>query len=176
MRVYVVLNRSVVPNCLQPHGPWQVRFLCPWDFFQARILEWVAISSSRGSSWTRDQTRVSCVSCIAGGFFTCWAIREARERHNNIPQRGPSYCHHFLPSMHWNAAADKPRRWDSDYLASGPHCSHIQDGGTLREACPVCTASSLWNQGSRLDALEGSSQVLNSTCTLFFHAFSNWFM
>ena len=36
---------------------------------QARILEWVAISSSRGSSQTRDQTRVSCSSCIAGGFF-----------------------------------------------------------------------------------------------------------
>ena len=34
---------------------------------QARILEWVAISSSRGSSWPRDQTRVSC---IAGRFFT----------------------------------------------------------------------------------------------------------
>ena len=35
--------------------------------FQARILEWVAISSSRRSSWPRHQT---WVSCIAGGFFT----------------------------------------------------------------------------------------------------------
>ena len=41
---------------------------------QARILEWVAISSSRGFSWPRDQTSVSSVSCIAGWFFTCWAI------------------------------------------------------------------------------------------------------
>ena len=32
--------------------------------FQARILEWVAISSSRGSSGPRDRTHVSCVSCI----------------------------------------------------------------------------------------------------------------
>ena len=32
--------------------------------FQARILEWVAISFSRGSSWTRDRTCVSCVPCI----------------------------------------------------------------------------------------------------------------
>ena len=31
---------------------------------QARILEWVAISFSRGSSQPRDQTRVSCISCI----------------------------------------------------------------------------------------------------------------
>ena len=34
---------------------------------QARILEWVVISFSRGSSWQRDQTMVSC---IAGRFFT----------------------------------------------------------------------------------------------------------
>ena len=31
--------------------------------FQARILEWVAICYSRGSSWPRGQTRISCVSC-----------------------------------------------------------------------------------------------------------------
>ena len=41
---------------------------------QARMLEWVAIPSSRGSSWPRDQTRLSC---IVGRFFTVWAIREA---------------------------------------------------------------------------------------------------
>ena len=32
--------------------------------FLARTLESVAISSSRGSSWPRDLTRISCVSCI----------------------------------------------------------------------------------------------------------------
>ena len=42
--------------------------------FQARILEWVAMSSSRGSSWPRDGT---WVSCLAGGFFTDRAAREA---------------------------------------------------------------------------------------------------
>ena len=34
---------------------------------QVRILEWVAISFSRGSSWPRNQTHISC---IAGRFFT----------------------------------------------------------------------------------------------------------
>ena len=38
--------------------------------FQARILEWVAISYSKGSSWPKDQTHVSWVSCLAGRFFT----------------------------------------------------------------------------------------------------------
>ena len=41
---------------------------------QARILEWVAIPFSRGSSWLRDQT---WVSLVAGRFFTIWATREA---------------------------------------------------------------------------------------------------
>ena len=42
--------------------------------FQARTLEWVAISFSRGSSRPRDWTRVSR---IAGRHFTIWATREA---------------------------------------------------------------------------------------------------
>ena len=42
---------------------------------QARILEWVAMPSSRGSSQPRDWTQVSH---IAGRFFTSWATREAQ--------------------------------------------------------------------------------------------------
>ena len=38
-----------------------------------RTLEWVTYPFSRGSSWPRDRTGVSC---IAGRFFTNWAIRE----------------------------------------------------------------------------------------------------
>ena len=45
-----------------------------YGIFQARILEWVAISSSSESSHPRDWT---CVSCVAGGFFIYWAIRES---------------------------------------------------------------------------------------------------
>ena len=41
---------------------------------QARILEWVAISFSRGSSQFRNQTHVSCIACR---FFTDWTTREA---------------------------------------------------------------------------------------------------
>ena len=37
---------------------------------QARILEWVAIPFSRGPSWPRDLTRISCIACR---FFTDWA-------------------------------------------------------------------------------------------------------
>ena len=41
--------------------------------FQARVLEWVAISFPRGSSWLRDWTQVSR---IVGRRFTVWATRE----------------------------------------------------------------------------------------------------
>ena len=41
---------------------------------QARIMEWVAIPFSRGSSQPRDRTQVFC---IADRFFTTWATREA---------------------------------------------------------------------------------------------------
>ena len=47
---------------------------------QARILKWVAIPFSKGSSQPRDQTQVSYV---AGRFFTSWAMREAQEYRNS---------------------------------------------------------------------------------------------
>ena len=45
---------------------------------QERMQEWVAMPFSRGSSLPRDRTCISCVSCIADGFFTCWNIRKAQ--------------------------------------------------------------------------------------------------
>ena len=53
---------------------------CRWILYHLshkaspRILEWVVMPSSRRSSWPRNQTGVSC---IAGGFFTIWATRDA---------------------------------------------------------------------------------------------------
>ena len=51
---------SAVSDSLWPHGSSVHRIL------QARILEWVTIPFSRGSSWPRDWT---WVSCLAGRFF-----------------------------------------------------------------------------------------------------------
>ena len=54
---------------------------CRWILYQLshkvspRMLEWIAYPFSRGSFWPKNQTGVSC---IAGGFFTNWAIREAQ--------------------------------------------------------------------------------------------------
>ena len=45
--------------------------------FQARILGWVAISYSRGSSQARNKNHVSCVSCIGRWILYHWATWEA---------------------------------------------------------------------------------------------------
>ena len=72
------VSKSVVPlfsslMCIQSlihvplfSTPWTVacQASLPMEFFQARILEWVAIYFSRGSSQPRDGTCVSFVSCI----------------------------------------------------------------------------------------------------------------
>ena len=46
-----------------------------YGILQASILEWVSIPFSRGSFWLRNWTLISCVSCIAGKFFTSEPLR-----------------------------------------------------------------------------------------------------
>ena len=60
-------SRSVLSDSLRPHGLQSTR-LSIHGIFQARILEWVAISFSRGSSRPRDRTRVFR---IVGRHFYC---------------------------------------------------------------------------------------------------------
>ena len=55
-----VLSHSV-SGSLRPFGLYPLGFSVH-EISQARILEWVAISSSRGSPWPRDRTYVSCIS------------------------------------------------------------------------------------------------------------------
>ena len=73
-------------------------------FLQARILEWVAFSFSRGSCQPRDRT---LVFHIAGSFFTIWATRGAQMiKHNS------NIC------CYQNAC-------DLEFNGSSPHTHHI---------------------------------------------------
>ena len=105
--------------------------------FQARVLEWVAISFTRGSSHPRGWT---WVSCIAGGFFTIWAPREAKtlylaktrvapEQHQRAqtvlpPRRG---CHRWAPLV-----APPASQWEDTGRSPGHHrlqrCSGADPG------------------------------------------------
>ena len=85
--------------------PWTVVQQVPLSIgiLQARIVEWVAMPSSRGSSQPRDWTQVSC---IAGGFFTIWAIQFSSVAQSCPTLWDPMNCstpglpvHHQLPEF-----------------------------------------------------------------------------
>ena len=74
--VVVVLSvTQLCPTLFEPMDCSPPSSSVHW-ILQARILEWLTIPFSRGSSWPRDRTQVSCT---AGRFFTIWATREARK-------------------------------------------------------------------------------------------------
>ena len=62
----------VAQLCLTFCDPWTIAPQAPLSkgILQTKILEWVAMPSSRGSSQPRNWTQISH---IAGGFFTVWA-------------------------------------------------------------------------------------------------------
>ena len=80
--------------------------------FQTRVLEWVAIAFSRGSSQTRDQAQVSCT---AGRRFTLWATGEAQEGPCEIPRVTQAHCRMWR----WAPTRPKNQHW-------GTSCPMVQ--------------------------------------------------
>ena len=94
---FFFFNRFVLSRLPLFASPWTVACQAPLSMgiLQARILEWVAVPSSRGSSQTRDGTQVSF---IAGGFFTDRATREASIKIDLLRYNLHSIC--VLPTIH----------------------------------------------------------------------------
>ena len=92
---------------------------------QARILEWVAMPSSRGSSQPRDGTWVSYVSCMAAWFFTTSATWEA---HPLIPLKRRLDESMILRKFVPNNTTSFNRVWE----ALLPWMSHTAPGCTSR--------------------------------------------
>ena len=68
--------------------------------FQARILEWAAISPSKGSSQPRDQTRVSCIPHMGRRILYYWATWEAPHKPNlNINLSIYNILQHRVPML-----------------------------------------------------------------------------
>ena len=106
---------------------------------QARILDWVAMPSSRGSSQSRVQTQVSR---IAGGFFTVWATREAHMIGPRSYLRqgwvgnlvfhtvSPSWCYNIKnlwivlhPSMQWGRGKREAHLKETAKSTPAPSCA-----------------------------------------------------
>ena len=88
--------------------------------FQAEVLELVVISSSRGSSWSKDRTPISCVSCIGKWILyhcTIWEVQWL------------SYCYLYPERIHIsfsqvsgttsNIGLSESNFWACNF--SGPH-------------------------------------------------------
>ena len=87
---------------LWPHG-WQ-----PARLLQARILEWAAIPYSRGSSWPRNQTWVSCIPCN-GGLYHFTTV--ARGQTLLTPDLEKSCICKLLPLCDWFITSEEPTSW-----------------------------------------------------------------
>ena len=132
---------------------------------QARILQWIALPISRGSSQSWDRTQVSH---IAGGFFISWATREAQEHSIYTPilkrrrkgKRSKSYLgasikHEALAQSHLAGAT-----WHLEVYVTptscGPEHDRSEVGTKYSDVSPLtpqCLASashdSHWNPDSR---------------------------
>ena len=88
-----------LPNPEIKPGLLLCRLILYWLNHQGspRIWEWVACPFSRGYSWPRNWTRVSC---ITRRFFTTWATREAHWKLNK-PKTIPICSGHKVTSYNW---------------------------------------------------------------------------
>ena len=128
---------SVTQLCLTLVTPWTVacQALLSMEIIPARILEWVAISFSRGSSQPRGQTHISCIFCtsklilyhwVTCTFLNLWLVFVQEL----ASLRGPDLCTLILClSTRWcsgkesrcqcNAAKEEDRSFDSFPLGNG---------------------------------------------------------
>ena len=102
--------------------PWAIAHLAPLSvgFSQTRILECVAISSSKGSPRPRDQ---SCASCLAGRFFTTEPL--ALSPKSDLLVDVVALLSHVRPfETPWTAAHQAPLSFTSPGVCSHSHLYH----------------------------------------------------
>ena len=98
------------PTACSPPGSSVHRIL------QARILEWVTIAFSRGSSPLSARTQVSC---IVGRFFTVWITREAHKWLCQHVNPGQLDCENLCPCQLCFIKKSVMKWWDLDEAALG---------------------------------------------------------
>ena len=123
-----------------PHGLYSPSSSSVHGILQTRILEWVAIPFSRGSSWPRDQT---WVSHIAGRFFH-WTTKEAllwRLSGGNFRKFAPKWIGSIAEKcrfLMWSLA-----RWRLDF---SPKFFSLKPEGAIATSltCARCTSHNLY--------------------------------
>ena len=115
---------------------WTVALQTPvHGIFQARIMEWVAISSSKGSSRPRDQTYISCSSCIVRQIFYYCAIWESL-----LP------CDFHLLGQCCMSTLYYKATWGIDVDFSCIHWHHEPSGVLWKDKDRFLPGRSIWHQ------------------------------
>ena len=138
--------------------------------FQARILEWVAISFSRGFSWPRDQSLISCigrrsfttepprkpilVSQFSSVHFSHSVVSDSLRPHESQHARPP--CPSQAPRVYWNSCPSS--RWCHPAISSsiGPFSSCPQS----LQASGSFPMSQLFTWGGQSTGVSASASVL----------------
>ena len=125
------------------------------EVLQARILEWVAMPFSRGSSQCRDWTQVSH---IAGRFFSSWAAWEAHSDSYHYEQRHKEYlCPSVVPRLFNYLLRVTFRSVFNEFKATLVEFWHVWLGFRKNSISPSFFMT--LQEGSRLMPLSSSSTV-----------------
>ena len=98
VHVCSVISTRDLMNCSPPNFSFH-------GILQARILEWIAISSSSGSSSHKDQTHISWIPCFRRQIIYHWAIWEAinlRGPHKHVGLHQTTKSLHSKWNLQWN--------------------------------------------------------------------------
>ena len=182
-------SMNVTQSCLTLCDPMNYSLPGPTvhEILHSRIIEWVAIPFSRGSSQPRDWT---WVSCFAGRFFTVWVTREALQVLVNLaPHFSVEEPESDLPRL--TPEAGIRAGLDSWFPSRPPTRLSIADSGLTSflcqglwyqwgsgdQGCPQLPAGAYW----RRPALPHSPLVHSGSHTLIVSSFcpmdnfsSNW--
>ena len=136
---------SVMSHSLQPHELYTPPGFSVYGIFQARILECVAISYSRGSAWPKDGTHVSCVSCLGRQILYHWATMDRGARWDIVHKVAKSQTQLKRLGMHAQATWEAPHK-NAPHKVMKSSCLYItfrQRKNHLwrvnQEACAWCT-------------------------------------
>ena len=115
---------------------------------QARILEWVAISFSRGSSWPRDWTHVSCSSCIGKLIPYHWATWEAHMQiiHTHTHTHIYIHTHTYTSKEKFISGFPKRKNQGRNFNIKQYECRNFRGGPVAKTQCSQCNGP---GQGTR---------------------------
>ena len=142
---------------------------------QVRILEWVAISFSRGPSLPRDRTQVSR---IGGRCFNLWATREYSQPRQHIKKQRYYFANKGPSSQGYGFSSSHVWMWDLDYRKSWAPKSwcflNVVLGKTLENPLDCKEIQPVHPKGNQSWIFIGRTDAKTETPILWPHDAKNW--